>query len=135
MQATTRHLHLDGLSRKKTIAGRGAIMTAETAASAPVVTCHNCGKVDHCKSGCAVPGKTYRKGKTPAGKKAGSSRGPGQKWCLVHKTTSHSDTECYAQGASHPQTSGAHTAVIMSVDIDEKPTINFDDDFDFAFQV
>ena len=130
-----RHLYLDRLSRKKTTAGRGTIMTAATAAPAPVVTCHNCGKVGHYKSGCAMPGKLYRKGKTPQGKKAASSRGPGKKWCSVHETTSHSETECYAQEASRPQTGGAHTAAILSVNTDEKPTINFDDGFDFAFQV
>ncbi|CAN0425279.1 unnamed protein product, partial [Laminaria digitata] len=77
IQSTMRHLYLDGLSRGKTgkIAGRGTIMTAATASSSDtssVVICHNCGREGHYKSGCAVPGK----------------------WCSVHKTTTHSDTEC-----------------------------------------
>lgn len=120
IQATMKHVHLDGLLRKKTITGRDTIMTAATA-SGPVVTCHN----------CAVPGKVDRQGKTPTGKKAGSPRGgAGQKWCSVHKATSHSDTELYVQVASRPETSS--TAAVLSVKTDEKCTINLNDDLILA---
>ena len=142
IQTTMRHLYLDGLSRRMTgkIAGRGTIMTAVAASSSDsssVVICHNCGKDGHYKSGCSVPGKLYGKGKKPAAgpnnKKAGD--GAGQKWCSVHKTTTHSDTKCYAQGAARPQTtSSTHTAALVRVDTDERPTVKFDDDFDKGFQ-
>ena len=35
-----------------------------------------------------------------------------------------------AQGAAHAQTSSTHTAAVLRVYNDERPTINFDDDFD-----
>ncbi|CAN0244684.1 unnamed protein product [Laminaria digitata] len=134
IQSTMRHLYLDGLSRGKSgkIAGRGTIMIAATASSSDIssfVICHNCGREGHYKSGCAVPGKVYSKGKktaAAAGQTKKTEGGAGQKWCSVQKPTTHSDTECYAQGAERPQTSSTHTA--------ERPTINFDDDFDKGFQ-
>ncbi|CAN0198582.1 unnamed protein product, partial [Laminaria digitata] len=77
IQSTMRHLYLDGLSRGKT---RKSLDVAPSCSSnsiiiryhRSVVICHNCGKESHYKSGCAVPGK----------------------WCSVHKTTTHGDTEC-----------------------------------------
>ena len=139
IQATMRHRYLDDLSRNKTgrIARRGMAMIA--ASDTTVVICHNCGKEGHHNSGCAVPGKMFAKGKKPAAaagnnKKTGGG-GAGQKWCSVHKTTSHNDNECYTQGAQRPQTtSSTHTAAILSVDSGERSTaINFDDDFDKGF--
>ena len=83
----------------------------------------------------------FGKGKKPGvdvgnNKKTGGGSGAGQKWCSVHKITSHNDNECYAQGAQRPQTtSSTRTAAILSVDSGERATaINFDDDFDKGFQ-
>ena len=63
-----------------------------------------------------------------------SKRAPGQKRCSVYKSTSHSDEGCYGQGASRPpQSGGAFIAsAMLSTDSpcdDEKPSLNFDDDF------
>ena len=86
-----------------------------------------------------MPGKVFGKGKKPAAAAAGNKKtrggGAGQKWCPVHKTTSHNDKECYAQGTQRAQTtSSTHTAAILSVDSGERSTaINFDDDFDKGF--
>ena len=57
----------------------------------------------------------------------------------VHPTT-HNDTECYAQGAPRSQTSIAHTAAALGVqirttDTDNKPVVSFDDAFDRGFTV
>ena len=124
-------------------------MTAETS------TCRNCGKVGHLVRNCrqkrneahnSTGGGAYdKKPKTKkyfggkAGSTAGSKGASGQKWCSVHKTTSHSDEGCYAQGAQRPEHKGAHlaTAVLSAgsppVNDDENPSLNFDDDFDKGF--
>lgn len=119
------------------------MMTAATASSSdpsPVVICHNCGKEGHYKSGCAIPGKVHGKAKkagAEAGqnkKKAGGGTG-GQTWCSGHKKTTPSDTEYYVQGAPRAQTTaGTHTAAELSVDTDERSTINFDDDIAKGFK-
>ena len=45
-----------------------------------------------------------------SGGKAGSGGGAGQTWCSHHNTTTHSDFECYAQGAPCPQQRSPYTA-------------------------
>lgn len=66
-------------------------------------------------------------------KKAGDGAG-GQKWCSGYKPT-RSDTEYYVQGAPRAQTTaGTHTAAELSVDTDERSTINFDDDIAKGFK-
>ena len=143
IQSALRHLYLDGLSRNKTgnIAGRGTAMTAASATPDPSsIICHNCGKAGHYRSGCAVPASTNGKSNKTIGqkKKFGSRGSAGQKWCAVHRTTTHNDTECYAQGAPRSQTSSTHTAAVgsaqnRSIDTDNKPVVQFDDDFDRGF--
>ena len=50
-------------------------------------------------------------------------------------TKQHCDTEYYVQGTQRPQTTtSTHTAAVPSVDTNERPTINFNDDFDKSFQ-
>ena len=115
MQPVLRHLYLDEVSRKKVVFGRGAA-TAMTAISAPgkgTIICHNCGIAGHYKIGCAIPNKTNEK-------KAGSGSG-GKKWCNVHKTTSHSDDECYEQ--QEKQSSGV--ASFASTTDTKKTAIDF----------
>ncbi|CAN0323514.1 unnamed protein product, partial [Scytosiphon promiscuus] len=83
-------------------------MTAAPASSDPSsIICHNCGKAGHYRSGCAVPAKGHGKSSKPVGqkKKSGSWGSAGQKWCSTHRTTTHNDAECYAQGAPRPQAS------------------------------
>lgn len=142
IQSVLRHLYLDGLSRNKTgrIAGRGTAMTATSATPDPsAIICHNCGKSGHYRSGCAVPAKAHGNSNKSARqkKKSGSGGSAGQKWCTVHRTTTHNDAECYAQGAPRSQTSSTHTAAVVGAqtrtDTDNKPVVNFDDDFDKGF--
>ena len=67
-----------------------------------------------------------------------------QKWCSVHKTTSHSDEECFKQEKPRPPQSGrAHIAsaeigaTTRPANDNEKTSLNFDYDFDegFAFTI
>lgn len=86
-------------------------MTAATPACNPnSITCHNCGRADRYKSGCAVQGKVRRKGKPSAGhaKKAAPGGDVRHKWCTIDGTTTHSDAECYAQEASRSETSNTN---------------------------
>ena len=142
IQSVLRHLYLDGLSRNRTgrIAGRGTAMTATSATPDPsAIICHNCGKSGHYRNGYAVP--TKANGPARRKKKSGSGGSVGQNWCTVHKTTTHNDAECYAQGAPRSQTNSTHTAAVVGAltptDADNKPVTNFDDGFDkgFAFEL
>ena len=104
---------------------------------------HNYGKKRHCKSGCAVSGKTYDKQNNGHAGKSKTSGGKVKdtmkKWCSLHKTTSHNDAACYQQGTSRLKQGGVSSATALGVhslpsENDEKPAINFDDDFDGGFQ-
>ncbi|CAN0105945.1 unnamed protein product, partial [Ascophyllum nodosum] len=82
-----RNMFLDQQSRNGTerrIAGRGTAMATKTS------TDH-----DKCKERWHTK-RNYPKFK-PRTKPDGAA-----KWCLVHRTTSHSDEECYSQGATRP---------------------------------
>ena len=99
MQTTMRHMFLDQQSRNGTkgrIAGRGTAMTTKTS------TDHN---VYFFK--CKERGHTKRK--CPKFKSRTKPDGAA-KWCLVHRTISPSDEECYSQGAtrSNKKASFAH---------------------------
>ena len=141
-----RHLFLDDLSRndgnKGVIAGRGVVMTSETS------TCHNCGKQGHCARNCEGSKESNnskstgvndkQKNKESSQVKKGSNDTAEQKWCSVHKTTSHDD----AHGAPRPsENDNAHIASYAAVlsassppaNDDEKPSLNFDDDLDKGF--
>ncbi|CAN0094055.1 unnamed protein product, partial [Laminaria digitata] len=108
-----RHLYLDNLSRRKEAEGR--ITGRDIAMSVESVVCYNCDEVGHISRNCAMSAKNNTGGYTKQGKKdskknpswakAGSrgGGGAGDKWCSVHKSTTHSDTECYQQGARRPQ--------------------------------
>ena len=83
-----------------------------------------------------------REQQQPAGrkKKSGSGGSAGQKWCTVHKTTTHNDAECYSQGAPRSETCSTYTAAVVGAltrtDTDDKPVINFDDfNQGFAFEL
>ena len=131
MQSTMHHLYLDYLSRNSDTktAGRGVAMTAAS-------TCSHCGKQGHYARNCW---KRKSTGKESSNGKAASNIGAEHKWCSVHKTVSHADTECYKQGAPSPPQSGrAHTAsAVQGVSTrptdDEKPSLNFDDGFEEGF--
>ena len=91
MQTTMRHMFLDQQSRngsKGRIAGCGTAMTTKTSRDHDVY----CFK-------CKERGNTTRN--CPKLKPRTNSDGAA-KWCSVHRTTSHSDEECYSQGATRP---------------------------------
>lgn len=117
-----RHLYLllDGLLRNKTgrIASRGTAMTATPASLDPSsIVCHNCRSAGHYMSGCRCdgPGNTNWKSNKIIGqkKKSGLRDSAGRKWCTVHRTATHNESECYAQGAARSQTSSTHTAAVL----------------------
>ena len=70
---------------------------------------------------------------------AASNVGAEHKWCSVHRTASHDDTECYKQGAPRPPQSGrAHAAYAIRgastrPNDYEKPSYNFADGFEEGF--
>ena len=144
MQSTMRHLYLDDLSRNSDtkIVGRGVAMTAAS-------TCSRCGKQGHFTRNCwerkddndskSTGTHSKQKDKESSNGKAASNVGAEHKWCSVHKTASHDDTECYEQGAPRPPQSGrAHTASAIQdastrPNDDEMPSLNFDDGFEEGF--
>ena len=118
-------------------------MSVESAPDPTSIICHNCGKEEHHKSGCAVPGKTYdKRNNSHAGKSrksGGKARDTTRKWCPLHRTTSHNDADSFKQGASRPKEGGVFSATALGAhslhsESDEKPAINFDDDFNGGFQ-
>jgi len=124
IQSVLRHVYQDEQSRNRIggVYGRGAAgAIAMTAAAAKTVICHNCGVAGHYERGCAMPSKRKPK-----------SKEQGKKWCSIHNTTSHSDEECYNQGAEKPAKGAAMTATTTGAE--EKPVIDFriEDDEDFA---
>ena len=97
IQSTMRNIYLDAQSRKGSkgrIAGRGFAMT--TAASDP--HCHYCHETGHIRRHCPKLRNKNKKKERPAG---------ATKWCSQHNTTTHSDEECYQQGAKRPEKSTA----------------------------
>ena len=145
MQSTMRHFYLDDVSRDSDtkIAGRGVAMTAAS-------NCNHCGKHGHyARNGWKrkddnddnrSPGAhDKQKNKESSDGKAEYNVGAEQKWCSIHKTASHDDTECYKQGLPRPPQSGrAHTASAVQgtstrPNDDEKPSHNFDDCFEEGF--
>ena len=109
IQSTMRHRFLD-LSRsdgeKGVVAGRVIAMTLETS------TCHKIGKKVNYPRNCkgtkesnsskSTAAKDEQKKKESSKVKTGSKDTVELKWCLVHKTTSHDDAECHAQGTPRP---------------------------------
>ena len=144
MQSKMRRLYLDDLSRNSDIriAGRGEAMTAAS-------TYNHCGKQGHYARNCwkrkddneskSTGAYNKQKNKGYSNGKTASNVGAEHKWCSVHKTTSHKDTERYKQGAPHPPQRGrAHTASDVQgastrPKDDEKPSLNFDDGFEEGF--
>ena len=127
----------------KLIAGRGVAMSVESVPDPTSISRHNCCKEGHYTSGCAVPGKTYdkrnnghaRKSRTSGGKATDTTK----KWHSLHETTSHNDADCFHEGASYPKEDGVFSATALGAqplhsESDEKPAINFDEDFDGGFQ-
>ena len=91
MQTTMRHMFLDQQSRngtKRRIAGRGTAMTTKTSTDHDVY-CFKCKERGHTKKNCPK----FKPRTKPDG---------AAKWCLIHRTTSHSDEECYSQVATRP---------------------------------
>ena len=112
-------------------------------------TCSHCGKQGHYARNCwktkddndskSTGAHNKQKNKESLNGKAASNVGAEHKWCSVHKTASHDDTECYKQGAPRPPQSGrAHTASAVQGastrpnDV-KKPSLNFDDGFEEGF--
>ena len=91
MQTTMRHMFLDQQSRNGTkgrIAGCGTAMTTKTSTDHDVYY-FKCKERGHTKRNCPK----FKPRTKPDGE---------AKWCSVHRTTSHSDEECYSQGATRP---------------------------------
>ncbi|CAB1111900.1 unnamed protein product [Ectocarpus sp. CCAP 1310/34] len=98
MQATMRNIFLDEQMRKRTkgqIAGRGFAMATKT--SGPI--CFECNEPGHVRRNC--PNRQREGHRAKKTKPAGAT-----KWCSVHNTTTHSDEECYSQGAKRPERAG-----------------------------
>ena len=106
-------------------------------------TCHTCGKEGHYARNCwknkdrnddndsTRAHDNKQKNKKSSGGKDGAKGADGQKWCSVHRTTSHNDEECYEQGAPRPERGGAHLAS-TTLSAGSPPVID-DDDFDQGF--
>ncbi|CAM9388721.1 unnamed protein product, partial [Sphacelaria rigidula] len=140
MQSTLRNIFMDAQSRKGSngrITGRGFAMT--TAVSE--VVCHDCNKTGHIRRNCPRCKPKGKKKTKPAG---------ATKWCAIHNTTTHSDEECYKQGAKRPEetkeaseafSACSHCAHCASFSTsketsNEKAAIDFtreEDDFDGGF--
>lgn len=91
MQSTMRNIFIDEQSRSGTkgrIAGRGVAMTTTTSSSAEIVY-HLCKEPGHIKN------KKVKESKRNSGGGSG-------KWCSFHRSSTHSNDECYMQGAERP---------------------------------
>ena len=91
MQTTMRHTFLDQQSwngTKGCIAGSGTAMTTKTSTDHDVY-CFKCNERGYTNRSCPK----FKPRTKPDG---------AAKWCLVHRTTSHIDEECYSQGAIRP---------------------------------
>ena len=91
MQTTMRHMFLDQQSRngmKGRIAGRGTAMTTKTS-------------TDHDVYGFKSTKRGHTKRNCPKFKPR-IKPDEAAKWCSVHRTTSHSNEECYSQRAIRP---------------------------------
>ena len=87
-----------------------------------------------------MPTKAHGNSNKLAGqkKKSGLGGSAGQKWCTVHRTTTHNDAECYAQGAPRSHTSSTHTAAAVGAqtrteETENKPVVHFEGDIDKGF--
>ena len=112
-------------------------------------TCSHCGKQGHYARNCwkwkddtnskSTGAHNKKKNKESSDGKAASNVGAEHKWCSVHKTASHDDTECYKQGAPRPPQSGRPYTACAVQDAstrpndDEMPSFNFDDGFEEGF--
>lgn len=89
--------------------------------------CHHCNKRMCHKRNCPKLGngnsKLERIREHPGGK-AGSRGGAGRTWCSFHNTKTHSDYECYTQGALRPQQGGAYAALYTQL---SHPPLDGDD--------
>ena len=91
MRTIMRHMFLDQQSRnemKGPIAERRTAMTTKTSTDHNVY-CFKCKERGHTKRNCPK----FKPRTKPDG---------AAKWCSVHRATSHSDEECYSQGATRP---------------------------------
>ena len=96
-------MFLDQQSRNGTkgrIAGRGTAMTTKTSTDYDVC-CFQCKERGHTKRNCPK----FKPRTKPDG---------AAKWCSVHRTTSHSDEECYSQGATRPNKTASVSLVCAS---------------------
>ena len=103
MQTSIRHMFLDQQSRngtKRCIAGRGTAMTIKTS-------------MDHDIYCFKYKERGYTKRNCPKFKPRTKPDGAA-KWCSFHSTTSHSDEECYSQGATRPNKKASVSLVCAS---------------------
>lgn len=144
MQSTMRHIFIGEQSRngaKGRIAGRGIAMTTTTFTDHR--TCFICKEQGHVRRNC--PRNKGKQDNDPMETKSGGTG----KFCSVHKSTTHSDEECWTQGAKRKAKAKAFSACTRCTHcsagkrhdteqaaITEKPTINFtgsNDEFDGGF--
>ncbi|CAM9967233.1 unnamed protein product, partial [Ectocarpus sp. 12 AP-2014] len=98
IKTTMKYMYNDSLSRTLTnsVAGRGVAMPAYGDST---IKCFSCRQHGHRRRDCPeLPRHKQHQHKGPQKKHWKKPSGqPGPKWCSLHKTTSHSDEECFKQ--------------------------------------
>ena len=111
-------------------------MATHTASGDSGVRCFDCQQRGHRRRDFPEPlqpkpKQQQRRYKKKLWKKAGGE--PGPKWCSLHKTTNHNDTECFKQKTTNDKTAGTiNYAIIGSAHIFQTEQYN-ERTFGFSF--